>query len=112
MHLPRGPASNLLRIVWLIVGIVLVFAFLEILWVYLQFSIYQYVYSLKAGLSWFSIVFYHNYTFVAAALFSFLLINPKVGHSDFWRLMGVIFRAGIGRVQMCSGTGSEVKEAR
>jgi hypothetical protein len=59
---------------------------LSIAWVYLQWSIYIYVYSLKAGLDWFAIVFYHNYTFIIGALFSCLLINPRVGHSDLWQL--------------------------
>ncbi|HJX24006.1 MAG TPA: UPF0182 family protein, partial [Candidatus Bathyarchaeia archaeon] len=59
-------------------------------WTYLQWSIYQHMYSAKAGLDWFGIVFYRNYTFIAAALFSLLLINPRVGHSDLGRLISVL----------------------
>ncbi|MFX1475865.1 MAG: hypothetical protein ACFFCO_10380, partial [Promethearchaeota archaeon] len=49
-------------------------------------------YSLKASLDWFQIVFYHNYVFVAGALLSLLLVNPKIGHSDLWRLTAAIRR--------------------
>lgn len=58
-------------------------------WIYLQWSIYIQTYQLKAGLDWFQIVFYHNYTFIVGALFSLLLINPSVGRSDLLRLVKV-----------------------
>lgn len=76
---------------WLVVGLIIAVACIATQpWLYLQFSIYQHVYSVKAGLDWFTIVFYHGYTFIAAALFSLLLINPKVGHSDLWRIIEVV----------------------
>ncbi len=68
---------------------------LFVAWTYLEWSIFQHMYSLKAGLNWFQIVFYHNYTFIAAALFSLLLINPKVGHSDLWRLVSTFLRGSL-----------------
>ncbi len=75
------------RLIWLTIGFIITIAALASgLWIYLQYLVYQQVYSVKAGLDWFSIVFYHNYTFVAAALFSLLLINPQIGHSDLWSL--------------------------
>ena len=70
----------------IILIIVIVVAVLSALWVSLQWSIAIQVYSQKAGLNWFEITFYHNYTFIAAALFALLIINPMPKHSDLWRL--------------------------
>jgi hypothetical protein len=74
----------------LLVGIIAVIVVLSTFWVYLQWSIFIHVYDLKAGLNWFEITFYHNYVFIAGALLSLLLINPLVGHSDFWRLIKAV----------------------
>ncbi len=65
---------------------------LSVAWVILQWSIAEAVYSDKAGLDWFGITFYHDYTFVAAALFALLLVNPRPGKSDLWRLFTVAYR--------------------
>jgi hypothetical protein len=86
----RGP-----KLAWLIVAFIALVVAGFVAWTYLEWSIYEHVYSAKAGLDWFGIVFYHNYTFVAAALFSLLLINPKVGHSDLWRLVGTFLRGSL-----------------
>ena len=80
------------RLTYLILILVAVAAVLAVLWVVLQWSIAESVYSSKAGLDWFGITFYHYYTFVAAALFSLLLINPRLGASDLWRLWTVVYR--------------------
>jgi hypothetical protein len=56
-------------------------------WGKLDYSIYQKTYLVKAGLNWFNIRFYYGYTLVAAALFSLLLIKPRVGQSDLFNLM-------------------------
>ena len=77
--------KRLLQIILIIV--IIVVAVLTALWTDLQFSVATQVYSQKAGLNWFEITFYHNYTFIAAALFALLLINPLAGHSDLWRLL-------------------------
>ena len=58
----------------------------------LQWSVAEHVYSLKAALDWFGITFYHDYTFVAAGLFALLLIYPRPGGSDLWRLASVAQR--------------------
>ncbi len=72
---------------WGLVGLIAIVVLLGVLWVDLQWSIAIHVYYQKADLAWFKITFYHNYVFVAAALFSLLLINPMVGHSDLWRFI-------------------------
>jgi hypothetical protein len=77
--------SNL-KLFWIILGVIIsLVVVLGLLWINLQYSILVNVYYQKAGLDWFGIIFYHNYVFIVAALFSLLLINPMVGHSDFWR---------------------------
>ena len=70
----------------LVIALVVVVAVTAVLWIVLQWSIAEHVYSLKAGLDWFGITFYHDYTFAAAALFALLLISPRPGESDLWRL--------------------------
>jgi hypothetical protein len=72
-----------------LIGII---AALSVAWVILRWSIAESVYSLKAGLDWFGITFYSDYTFVAAALFSLLLIYPRPGGSDLWKFGTVVYR--------------------
>jgi len=81
--------KRLTLLVIILIGIV---AVLAILWIILQWSIAESVYSTKAGLNWFGITFYHDYSFVAAGLFALLLVYPRPGGSDLWRLVTVLFR--------------------
>jgi len=76
----------------LMLAIIAVIAVLALAWVILQWSIAESVYSAKAGLNWFGIAFYHDYTFVAAGLFALLLVYPKPGGSDLWKLGTVLSR--------------------
>ncbi|HYB07268.1 MAG TPA: hypothetical protein VEB87_03830, partial [Nitrososphaerales archaeon] len=88
-------AGQTRRIRWLtiiIIVIIAVAAALAVAWVLLQWSIAEHVYSTKGGLDWFGITFYHDYTFVAAALFALLLVYPRPGGSDLWRLWTVAYR--------------------
>ena len=80
------------RLSLLFIALVVVVAVLAAAWIILQWSIAEHVYSLKAGLDWFGITFYHDYTFIAGALFALLLIYPRPGGSDLWRLGTVIYR--------------------
>ena len=80
------------RLSILIVAIIASVVILAVAWVLLQWSIAEHVYSLKASLDWFGITFYHDYTFVAAALFALLLVCPRPGGSDLWRLGTVAYR--------------------
>jgi hypothetical protein len=75
-----------------IVALVALIVVLAVAWVLLQWSIAEHMYSLKASLDWFGITFYHDYTFVAAALFALLLVYPRTGGSDVWRLGTVAHR--------------------
>jgi uncharacterized membrane protein (UPF0182 family) len=76
----------------LILALIAAAVVLAIAWVILQWSIAESVYSAKAGLDWFGITFYHDYTFVAAGLFALLLVYPRPGGSDLWRLGTVLSR--------------------
>jgi len=76
------------RLFQIVIAVIIAIAVvLSILWIDLQWSIFTHVYNQKAGLDWFAITFYHNYVFIAAALFALLLINPMAGHSDLWRFL-------------------------
>jgi uncharacterized membrane protein (UPF0182 family) len=96
-------ARRLKWLTFLVIAVVCLAAALAVAWVILQWSIAETVYSAKANLNWFGITFYHYYTFVAAALFALLLVNPRPGRSDLWRLGTVAYRlmrpyeAGISR---------------
>jgi hypothetical protein len=82
------------RLFQIIVAIIITIAVvLSILWMDLQWFIAIHVYNQKASLDWFAITFYHNYVFIAAALFALLLINPIAGHSDFWRFINSLQKA-------------------
>jgi len=88
----EGPASLYKWLTVLALIIIAVVAVLAVAWVILQWFIAESVYSAKAGLNWFSITFYHDYTFVAAGLFALLVVYPKRGGSDIWRLGTVLSR--------------------
>ncbi|HYB45306.1 MAG TPA: hypothetical protein VEC92_02170, partial [Nitrososphaerales archaeon] len=80
------------RLSILVVVLIGVVAVLAAAWIILQWSIAESVYSLKAGLNWFGITFYSDYTFVVGALFALLLIYPSPGKSDLWKLFTVMYR--------------------
>jgi hypothetical protein len=77
---------------WALVVVIAAIVVLSIAWVILQWSIAESVYSTKASLNWFGITFYHDYVFVAAALFALLVVNPRVGRSDLRGLLEVLGR--------------------
>ena len=64
--------------------------------IWLQWSILESMYSLKAGLDWFSIAFYGGLTFVVGAILALLFINPNPRRSDLFEafnsLMGLQYR--------------------
>ena len=71
------PSPRLFGLIgWSIV--ILVFAIVVVygLSVYLNWIVLESMYSSKAGLDWFAINFYHNNTFIVAALLALLFINP------------------------------------
>ncbi len=89
---PEGRFRFSRKLIWIPLGLIVLIIILSVAWVILQWSIAESVYSTKAGLDWFGITFYHGYVFVAAALFSLLLIYPKVGRSDLQRVVRTVAR--------------------
>jgi len=70
--------------IWITLSILLFIISLSSLYIWLQFTVLQTMYAAKAGLDWFAIIFYHNYTFIFAALLAVLAINPLTGRSDVY----------------------------
>jgi len=68
-------------VLWFIIVVAVVFYGM---YVYINWTILQNMYDQKSGLDWFNIVFYHNYTFILAAIFSLLVLNPLPGRSDLY----------------------------
>ena len=72
-----GPSPRLFGIFgWIIVALVFIGVIVYGLSVYLDWIVLQYMYASKAGLNWFSINFYHNNTFIVAAVLALLFVNP------------------------------------
>ncbi|RJS85057.1 hypothetical protein CW702_01620, partial [Candidatus Bathyarchaeota archaeon] len=85
----RAPSGRLVirrRWIWLLLIPVLILALLQTLVTWLSWSILETLYKVKAGLDWFDIKFYHNYTFLVGAFFALLTINPFLGRSDIYEL--------------------------
>lgn len=89
----KGTSHTPMIVKFIIAALIIFAGIILALLVSLQWSISEYVYQLKAGLNWFAINYYHNYVFIAGALFALLLINPLVGHSDLWGLYSTIRNA-------------------
>jgi hypothetical protein len=47
------------RLVWALIGLLVLIVIFIVAWTYLQWSIAEQVYLLKSGLDWFGITFYH-----------------------------------------------------
>jgi hypothetical protein len=80
------------RAIWVLIAIFAIIVGLFAAWIYLEWSIAQHVYSTKADLNWFGIVFYHGYTFIVGGVIALLVINPRVGKSDLSSLVTLMSR--------------------
>ena len=70
--------------IWLILAIIIAISLLYGVYVWLNWMILEEMYSRKAGIDWFSTVFYHNYTFILAGILGLLFLNPLPGRSDLY----------------------------
>jgi len=59
-------------------------------YVWLNWTINQFMYHSKAGVDWFGTVFYNGMTFVVASLLALLFINPIPGRSDIFDAVNTI----------------------
>lgn len=79
--------------------------------VWLNWTILQYMYNVKAGLDWFAINFYGGLTFVVAALLALLFVNPIPRRSDLFEafnaIMGLQYRQAT-----YGGYGGQVPQRR
>ncbi|HUO43103.1 MAG TPA: hypothetical protein VMU35_09015, partial [Methylomirabilota bacterium] len=72
-----GPPRRLFGLIgWIMVALIFVGVIVYGLSVYLDWVVLQSMYASKADLNWFAINFYHNNTFIVAALLALLFINP------------------------------------
>jgi hypothetical protein len=76
------PARKGIRITTVFVALVITLAVLYSINLWLNWSILETMYRVKAGLDWVQVVFYHGYTFYVAALLALLVVTPVPGHSD------------------------------
>lgn len=79
--------------VWLILAVIFSISLFYGAYVWLNWMILEEMYDCKAGLDWFAIVFYHNYTFILAGILALLFINPVPGRSDFYEAWHSIITA-------------------
>ena len=81
---------------WLVLVVVFAVVIFYGIYVWLSWTVLQEVYREKAGIDWFDTVFYHNYTFLLAAAFALLSVNPLFGRSDLCEVLESIRRLSIG----------------
>jgi hypothetical protein len=79
----RGGRS--LKWVWLVLFAVAVAVSCGV-FVWLNWTIQQSMYSQKAGINWLETVFYRYYTFILAAVFALFTLNPVPGQSDIYNI--------------------------
>jgi len=79
----RSWGEHSLKWVLPVLLVVLVAVFCGV-YVWLNWTIQQSMYDQKAGINWFETVFYHNYTFIIAAVFALFTLNPLPGQSDIY----------------------------
>lgn len=72
-------APLLILLIVVIVGVGIFGAY-----VWLNWTINQFMYATKAGIDWFGTVFYNGMTFVVASLLALLFLNPIPGRSDIF----------------------------
>jgi hypothetical protein len=85
------PPANLFGLIgWIIVALVFVGVIFYGLSVYLDWIVLQSIYASKAGLDWFAINFYHNNTFIVAAVLAFLFINPIPKRSHLFEALSAL----------------------
>jgi len=86
-----GPPPRLVGVFgWIFVALVLVAVVFYGLSVYLDWIVLQSMYASKAGLHWFAINFYHNNTFILAAVLALLFVNPIPRRSHLFEALSAL----------------------
>lgn len=87
------PPSSLFGILgWFVVVAAFVGVVVYGLSIYLDWIVLQSMYASKAGLDWFAIKFYHNNTFIVAAVLAFLFVNPIPRRSHLFEAFSALGR--------------------
>ena len=90
----REPSGRPPRLVglfgWIVVALVFIGVIVYGLSVYLDWIVLQAMYASKAGLDWFAINFYHNNTFIVAAVLALLFVNPIPRRSHLFEAMSAL----------------------
>jgi len=86
---------SILRRHWFSIFLLVVFIIIAIYgaYVWLNWTILEEMYRQKAGIDWFDTVFYHGYTFILAAVFALLSLNPLYRRSDLYEFFIALRRA-------------------
>ncbi|MDH5362043.1 MAG: hypothetical protein OEW84_01855 [Aigarchaeota archaeon] len=71
-------------VVLVLVAVFAVVVALSGVYVYLDWTVLETMYSNKAGIDWFETVFYHNMLFIVSGVAALVLVNPIPGHSDLF----------------------------
>jgi hypothetical protein len=86
-----GPPRRLFGVVgWIVVGLVFVGVIVYGLSVYLDWIVLESMYASKLGLDWFAINFYHNNTFIVAAILALLFVNPIPRRSHLFEALAAL----------------------
>ena len=86
-----GPSTPLFGVIgWFLVAVVFVGVIVYGLSVYLDWIVFEAMYASKAGLDWFSINFYHNNTFIVAAVLALLFVNPIPRRSHLFEALSAV----------------------
>jgi len=75
------------RALLVLLSIVAVVIALWGVYVYLDWTVLEAMYSDKAGIKWFETVFYHNLLFIVSGVAALILVNPIPGHSDLFAVV-------------------------
>jgi hypothetical protein len=94
---PEDPFRFAGLLVWVIVGLIISGVIIYGLYVYLNWTVLQFMYAFKADLNWFEIKFYHNNTFLIATILALLFINPIPRRSHLFECLSAI-GAGYARI--------------
>ncbi len=78
---------------WIIAAMVFAGVIVYGLSVYLDWAVLQFMYASKMGLDWFQVNFYHNNTFIVAAILALLFVNPIPRRSHLFESLTALGRA-------------------
>ncbi|MDG6939666.1 MAG: hypothetical protein JRN39_04605 [Nitrososphaerota archaeon] len=58
--------------------------------IWINWTVLEHMYAVKAGLNWFDVIFYHGFTFYVAAALALIVVNPVPGGSDLFSMFATL----------------------